>query len=62
MATSLNEQTLGLVGRDADEPSRGSSWLRYIALKAGGAAVSMVMVVVLGFFAFRILPGDPVRS
>ena len=43
-------------------PRRGSSWLRYIGLKAGGAAVSLVMVIMLGFFAFRILPGDPVRS
>ena len=30
-------------------------------MKAGGALVSAIMVVVLGFFAFRILPGDPVR-
>jgi len=47
---------------DVDEPARGTSWLRYIALKAGGALFSLVMVVLLGFFAFRILPGDPVRS
>jgi peptide/nickel transport system permease protein len=48
--------------KDTDEPRRGGSWLRYIGAKAGGAAVSLVMVVLLGFFAFRILPGDPVRS
>jgi peptide/nickel transport system permease protein len=47
---------------DTDEPPRSSSWLRFIAVKAGGAAVSLGMVVILGFFAFRILPGDPVRS
>lgn len=47
---------------DVDEPARGTSWLRYVALKAGGALFSLVMVVLLGFFAFRILPGDPVRS
>ncbi|PII82884.1 ABC transporter permease [Leucobacter sp. OLJS4] len=47
---------------DIDEPHRGGSWLRFAAMKAGGALVSLVMVVVLGFFAFRILPGDPVRS
>ena len=45
-----------------DEPPRASSWLRYAALKAGGAVISLIMVVLLGFFAFRILPGDPVRS
>lgn len=47
---------------EIDEPPRGSSWLRYAGMKAGGALVSLLMVVVLGFFAFRILPGDPVRS
>lgn len=47
---------------ELDEPPRGTSWLRYAGKKAGGALVSLLMVVVLGFFAFRILPGDPVRS
>ncbi|UPO77508.1 MULTISPECIES: ABC transporter permease [Arthrobacter] len=47
---------------DHDEPARGMSWLRYAGRKAGGAGISLIMVVILGFFAFRILPGDPVRS
>ncbi|WP_311478974.1 ABC transporter permease [uncultured Gulosibacter sp.] len=46
---------------DIDEPKSRSSWPRFILARAGGAAISMVMVVVVGFFAFRILPGDPVR-
>ena len=46
---------------DLDEPRKSSSWPRFILLKAGGALVSTIMVVILGFFAFRILPGDPVR-
>jgi peptide/nickel transport system permease protein len=63
VAVSLTGQALAPEpARDIDEPGRGSSWLRYLGLKAGGAAISLVMVVVLGFFAFRILPGDPVRS
>ena len=37
----------------------GPSLPRYLALKAGGALVSLAMVVVLGFFMFRIMPGDP---
>lgn len=45
-----------------DEPYRTGSWPRFLLAKAGGAGVSLIMVVVLGFFAFRILPGDPVRS
>lgn len=50
------------VAVDIDEPPRSKSWGGYIAAKAGGAAISLVMVILLGFFAFRILPGDPVRN
>ena len=45
-----------------DETARGASWARYAALKGGGALVSLIMVIALGFFAFRILPGDPAIS
>ena len=45
-----------------DERPRGASWPRYVALKGGGALISLAMVVILGFFAFRILPGDPAIS
>lgn len=41
---------------------RGSSLGRYLAAKLGGAAISLVMVVFMGFFAFRVLPGDPAIS
>lgn len=41
------------------EDTRGSSLPRYLALKAGGALTSLALVVVLGFFIFRIIPGDP---
>lgn len=43
----------------ADDTPQGSSLPRYLAVKAGGSLISLVMVVVLGFFAFRVLPGDP---
>ncbi|WP_394941715.1 ABC transporter permease [Psychromicrobium sp. YIM B11713] len=49
------------IAADLDEPRKGSSWPRYLAFKAGGTLISLVMVVILGFFAFRIL-GDPVNS
>lgn len=62
MAEALSESGVVPARLDIDEPRRGSSWLHYIGLKAGGSAVSLIMVIVLGFFAFRILPGDPVRS
>lgn len=41
------------------EDTRGSSLPRYLALKTGGALTSLALVVVLGFFMFRIMPGDP---
>ena len=38
----------------------GSTLARYLSGKAGGALISLAMVVVLGFFSFRILPdSDP---
>ena len=38
----------------------GSTLARYLSRKAGGALISLAMVVVLGFFSFRVLPGsDP---
>lgn len=45
-----------------DEEIRGSSFGKYLLLKAGGALVSLALVVVLGFFIFRVLPGDPAIS
>lgn len=48
-----------LVGEDADE-QRGSGFARYLATKIGGALISLILVILSGFFLFRILPGDPV--
>jgi peptide/nickel transport system permease protein len=45
-----------------DERPRGASWPHYIALKGGAALISLGMVVVLGYFMFRIMPGDPTIS
>ncbi|GAA2461618.1 ABC transporter permease [Streptomyces glaucus] len=39
-----------------------AAYLRYGAGKAGGAAVSLVAVLVTGFFLFRLIPGDPVKT
>ena len=38
-----------------------AAYLRYAAGKAGGAVVSLLAVLVTGFFLFRLIPGDPVR-
>ncbi|WP_243788834.1 ABC transporter permease [Saccharopolyspora gloriosae] len=40
----------------------GGGWPGYIARKLGGGLVSVFLVAVLGFFLFRVLPGDPVRT
>ncbi|SDK18273.1 peptide/nickel transport system permease protein [Actinopolyspora mzabensis] len=36
--------------------------LRFVAAKIGGGVVSLFLVAVLGFFLFRVLPGDPART
>ncbi len=46
--------------------TRGGGRLRaytsHAAGRLGGAAVSLVAVLVTGFFLFRVVPGDPVRA
>jgi peptide/nickel transport system permease protein len=36
-------------------------YARYMAGKVGGAAVSLLAVLVTSFFLFRLIPGDPVK-
>ncbi|GAA1227112.1 ABC transporter permease [Prauserella halophila] len=55
MTTSPTEQHAA----DPDERRSGTSTVRYVAGKVGGALVSLVFVVALGFFLFRMIPGDP---
>ncbi|MEU0071202.1 ABC transporter permease [Streptomyces sp. NPDC006332] len=39
-----------------------TAYVRYGAGKVGGAAVSLFAVLVTGFFLFRLIPGDPVKT
>jgi peptide/nickel transport system permease protein len=39
-----------------------TGYVRYVAGKLGGAAVSLLAVLVTGFFLFRLIPGDPVKT
>ncbi|MFI6930429.1 ABC transporter permease [Streptomyces sp. NPDC050287] len=39
-----------------------AAYVRYGAGKLGGAAVSLFAVLVTGFFLFRLIPGDPVKT
>ncbi|SFS69592.1 ABC transporter permease [Saccharopolyspora flava] len=49
---------------DAQEPASGNGGrlLRFVGGKIGGGLVSLLLVAVLGFFLFRVMPGDPVRT
>ncbi|MCX4904992.1 ABC transporter permease [Streptomyces sp. NBC_00878] len=38
-----------------------AAYPRYVAGKLGGAAVSLLAVLVTSFFLFRLIPGDPVK-
>ncbi|MEV6593357.1 ABC transporter permease [Streptomyces acidicola] len=38
-----------------------TAYVRHVAGKLGGAAVSLLAVLVTSFFLFRLIPGDPVK-
>lgn len=54
------------VSRAAPPPAGGdrrrSGYLRYGLGRIGGAVVSLLAVLVTGFFLFRLIPGDPVKT
>ncbi|MGW7266941.1 ABC transporter permease [Streptomyces sp. NPDC054842] len=62
---ALVEETGGPAA--AGPPARGprartrTAYLRYVGGKLGGAAVSLLAVLVTSFFLFRLIPGDPVK-
>lgn len=52
---------------EAAEPERsgagrGGRLARYLAAKLAGGVVSLFLVAVLGFFLFRVMPGDPAKT
>jgi peptide/nickel transport system permease protein len=47
---------------EAPSPKSGGGALRYLLTKIGAALLSVVMVVILGFLLFRVMPGDPVTT
>src|SRR4051794_38426252 len=42
--------------------ARPRSYARYVGTKIGGAFGSLFFVLVVNFFLFRVLPGDPART
>lgn len=47
---------------DRDERRTGTGIGRFVAGKIGAAISSLLLVVVLGFLLFRLIPGDPVTT
>ncbi|KEG39675.1 ABC transporter permease [Streptomyces althioticus] len=68
-AASAPVEKQGAAGPVTDGPAapRGprvrttAAYLRYVAGKLAGAAVSLLAVLVTSFFLFRLIPGDPVK-
>ncbi|MFI9825001.1 ABC transporter permease [Streptomyces sp. NPDC052013] len=68
-AASAPIEKTGATGPVQDGPAapRGprartsTAYLRYVAGKVAGAAVSLLAVLVTSFFLFRLIPGDPVK-
>ncbi|KEI44879.1 ABC transporter permease [Saccharopolyspora rectivirgula] len=59
----MSDLLAGTSGSVAAEPGRRRGrTARYVATKVAGGIVSLFMVAVLGFFLFRVIPGDPVRT
>ena len=46
----------------AESPTRRGSYGRYVLGKVLGAMGSLLFVLVVNFFLFRVLPGDPART
>jgi peptide/nickel transport system permease protein len=49
-------------GAGSSGPPAVLGTLRFVAAKLGGAVISVLLVIVLGFFLFRVIPGDPVKT
>src|SRR3954470_10071760 len=47
---------------EAEPVARRRSYMRYVGAKVLGALGSFCFVLVLSFFLFRVLPGDPART
>lgn len=59
--TALETQAAGATAKRGPRRVR-SNFLSYLLSKVGGACISLILVVLLGFFAFKLLPGDPVAK
>ena len=51
-----------IIEEQGEARPRGVPALTYALTKIAGALISLAMVIILGFFAFKILPGDPAAA
>ena len=61
MSTLVTASPAGSASEVSPVTGRGS-YLRYLSSKIVGAIGSLVFVLVVNFFLFRVLPGDPART
>jgi peptide/nickel transport system permease protein len=52
----------GLVAESADSHPRARGYASYLGLKVLGALGSLMFMLVVNFFLFRVLPGDPAHT
>ena len=52
----------GLVSAEAEAQPRRAATGRYVGRKVLGSLGSLLFMLVVNFFLFRVLPGDPARS
>ncbi|SDW68694.1 peptide/nickel transport system permease protein [Amycolatopsis xylanica] len=62
MSTALSSLDPAAALTDPDERRGGTGTLKFVLTKVGGALVSLVLVITLGFLLFRALPGDPLAT
>ena len=61
MTVLASEESVAEVVAGGDTPA-STGTLRFVLTKIGGGIISLLLVVVLGFFLFRVLPGDPIKT
>src|ERR1700749_740716 len=52
----------GLVGAEEEAQPRRGGYASYVGLKVLGSIGSLLFMLLVNFFLFRVLPGDPARS
>ena len=62
MSSSQETVVPALAATAPRRTGNGRAYLAYGASKTAGAVISLLAVLVTGFFLFRLIPGDPVKT